>query len=163
MRSVAAPRLTDWGLAMGLEVPRFTAHRFTTCPAGLRKVRRHTRSTMQAWGLSACADEAVMVANELVTNALRHGLTQQSPNDVGWLGLMHTANTVTCAVKDSSSIMPTYAPAHLLARYGRGLCVVDALSCSWGCSTLEGTGKTVWACLPTEHEGTKPHEVTSYL
>ncbi|WP_425585506.1 ATP-binding protein [Streptomyces lunalinharesii] len=135
---------------MGLGVPRFTAYRFTACPATLRKIRRHTRSTLQVWGLAACAEEVVAVVNELVTNALRHGMPQRPSSDVGWLGIMHAANTVTCAVKDSSTAVPTCSPAHPLDPCGRGLCVVEALSCSWGCSSVGREGKTVWARLPTE-------------
>ncbi|MEV0375815.1 ATP-binding protein [Streptomyces sp. NPDC050636] len=144
----ATPAPTDWGLAMGLGVPRFTARRFTPCPAGLQRIRHHTRITMQKWGLSSCSEDAVMVVNELVTNALRHGLSRQPSADVGWLGLMHTANTVTCTVKDSSTAIPTTPPTHLLAAYGRGLRIVNTLSCSWGYSIADGPGKTVWARLP---------------
>ncbi|MET8681770.1 ATP-binding protein [Streptomyces sp. NPDC004647] len=131
---------------MGLGVPRFTARRFTASPSSLQQVRHYTRSTLEQWGLSACADDAAMVVNELATNALRHALSRQEPDNAGWLGLIHTANAVTCAVKDPSPLEPASLNADLLALRGRGLRIVNALTDSWGYSAT-GTGKTVWARL----------------
>ncbi|WP_104819693.1 ATP-binding protein [Kitasatospora sp. MMS16-BH015] len=42
----------------------------------VRTAREFARSTLQGWGLGGLFDDVALVASELVTNALRHALTQ---------------------------------------------------------------------------------------
>ncbi|MFI5524293.1 ATP-binding protein [Streptomyces platensis] len=148
---VYSPVLVDWGLAMGLGVPRFTTRRFTACPLALQKARRYTRQTLEQWGLFPCVGDATAVVNELVANALRHSLSRCPSCRFGWLGLMYAAGTVTCAVQDPTADAPIPLPADGLASSGRGLLIITTLSDSWG-YTAQATGKTVWARLPARQQ-----------
>ncbi|SOE09006.1 Anti-sigma regulatory factor (Ser/Thr protein kinase) [Streptomyces sp. 2323.1] len=147
-----SPVLMDWGLAMGLGVPRFTTRRFTACPAALQRARRYTRQTLEQWELSPCASDATAIVNELVANALRHSLSRHPSCGFGWLGLMYAAGTVTCAVQDPTPDAPIPLPADHLASSGRGLLIVTTLSDSWGYTAQGTTGKTVWARLPATRQ-----------
>ncbi|MEV5777790.1 ATP-binding protein [Streptomyces antimycoticus] len=133
---------------MGLGVPDFSARRFTANSASLVGIRRFTHRTMSLWGRRSCTDDVMIVVGELVANAVRHALAAH-PDRHGWLGLMNTASTVTCAVQDPSpnSPLPRTATAH--DTRGRGLLIIDELAHDWGYSLHGSAGKTVWAVVPT--------------
>ncbi|MGP3941860.1 ATP-binding protein [Streptomyces sp. 6N106] len=143
-----SPAPFDWGLAMGLGVPDFSARRFSANSASLAGIRRFTHRTMSLWGRHSCTDDVMIVVGELVANAVRHALAAH-PDRHGWLGLMNTASTVTCAVQDPSpnSPLPRAATAH--DTRGRGLLIIDELAHDWGYSLHGSAGKTVWAVVPT--------------
>ncbi|MFE5122938.1 ATP-binding protein [Streptomyces sp. NPDC056669] len=150
-----APRLLqprsapfDWGLAMGLGVPGFSAHRFRANSASLSRIRHFTRRTLSMWGRRTCADDVTIVVGELVANAIRHALAPHSDRH-GWLGLMNTASTVICAVQDPSPDRPLPRTATDDDTRGRGLLIIDQLAHDWGYSPHGNNGKTVWAVMPT--------------
>ncbi|MFE1935962.1 ATP-binding protein [Streptomyces sp. NPDC059474] len=149
-----APRLLqprsapfDWGLAMGLGVPGFSAHRFQANSASLSRIRHFTRRTLSMWGRRSCADDVTIVVGELVANAIRHALEAHSDRH-GWLGLMNTASTVICAVQDPSPDRPSPRAAAADDTRGRGLLIVGELAHDWGYSLHGSAGKTVWAIVP---------------
>ncbi|GGS72336.1 hypothetical protein GCM10010222_11420 [Streptomyces tanashiensis] len=145
------PRPLDWGLTQGLGVPRFAARRFTASSLSLYSARHFAHETLTSWGLEQCADDATLVAVELMTNAAEHALEEEGrdPRGSAWLGLSCTGRTVTCTVSDPSTQLPRGGSGDLLADTGRGMSIVTALSDDWGCSVLDdGTGKAVWAHLP---------------
>src|SRR5262245_12271106 len=43
-------------------------------PESVRAAREFTAATLRGWKLEALVEEAVIVASELVTNAIRHGI-----------------------------------------------------------------------------------------
>lgn len=135
----------DWGLPMGLGTPPFAAHRFTSAPETAKATRCFARHTLESWEFTNKADNAITVANELVTNAIQHALTRHGDQSA-WLALTALRHSVVCAVNDPSPRPPRpSAPGRLKGR-GRGLRIVTALSDEWGYRTLgNGTGKTVWA------------------
>ncbi|MFF0484964.1 ATP-binding protein [Streptomyces sp. NPDC004435] len=146
----AGLRPVDWGLGQGLGVPRFAAHRFTASSLSLSGARRFTHETLTSWGLERCADDATLVAAELMTNAATHALAAESDEEAAaaWLGLSCTDRTVTCTVSDPSDQRPRTTTQDPLAEGGRGLRIVTALSDDWGCDVhADGTGKAVWAHL----------------
>ncbi|MFK4272543.1 ATP-binding protein [Streptomyces milbemycinicus] len=138
----------DWGLAMGLGVPDFSAHRFSANSTSLARIRRFTHRTLALWGRRHCADDVMMVVGELVANAVRHALTSH-PDRHGWLGLMNTASTVICAVQDPSPDKPLPYTATAQDTRGRGLHIIGELTHDWGYSLHGNAGKTVWAVVPT--------------
>ncbi|MFI8991534.1 ATP-binding protein [Streptomyces antimycoticus] len=142
------PAPFDWGLAMGLGVPHFSARRFRANSDSLARIRRFTHRTLTLWGRHSCTDEVVIVVGELVANAARHALGPH-PDRHGWLGLMNTASTVICAVQDPTpdSLLPRTATTH--DTRGRGLLIIDELAHDWGYSLHGNNGKTVWAVMPT--------------
>ncbi|MGK7235842.1 ATP-binding protein [Streptomyces hygroscopicus] len=138
----------DWGLAMGLGVPDFSARRFSANSDSLARTRRFTHHTLTLWGRYSCADEVTIVVGELVANAVRHALAAH-PGRHGWLGLMKTSSTVICAVQDPSPDRPLPRTATDTDTRGRGLLIIDELAHDWGYSLHDNAGKTVWAVVPT--------------
>ncbi|MEW9515635.1 ATP-binding protein [Streptomyces tubercidicus] len=122
------------------------------------EARRFTRLTLEGWQVCAgLADDAVLVVSELVSNALRHSPRDPGPDDEGsaapalfctaWLALTRQESTVLCAVSDAGPGAPVIRPQEALAESGRGLHIVDLLSESWGWTTPDRSGKTVWATM----------------
>jgi anti-sigma regulatory factor (Ser/Thr protein kinase) len=128
-------------------------------PGCARAARDFTAAVLCAWGLAAALPDARLVVSELVTNALRHGLDaawapvpcahrRQSPL-VG-LRLLRHPGGLRCEVTDPSDSIPARLVPDGDAEFGRGLCLVAALSRQWGATPLPAGGKCVWAelCLP---------------
>lgn len=127
----------------------------------VRGARTFTRSTLAQWGLDDRFDDVALVVSELVTNALRHALPDDSrpcggggePEPSVRLHLMRWSTRLVCAVRDPSEDRPSgsFAPAateeNCDLESGRGLFLVDSYSDSWGWHPLAGrlTGKVVWA------------------
>jgi two-component sensor histidine kinase len=91
--------------------------------------------------------EVVLVASELVGNAVRHA----APGDDGRLRVHWTvgAHDVTVSVTDGSRVPPRRRTAEPTDTYGRGLAIVEALAADWGVEAVTG-GKRVWARVPIE-------------
>lgn len=87
------------------------------------------------------AEDAVLAASELVTNALTHSfgacrLQAWNPQPSGPLRI---------EVRDTMPLaLPPALPAKPAAPGGRGLSIVDQLSDRWGVRIHDGLGKTVW-------------------
>jgi anti-sigma regulatory factor (Ser/Thr protein kinase) len=97
------------------------------------------REVLVSWHLEALADTAMLLASELVTNAIRHAgsrfeiVLEQLP--VGGFRL---------AVSDAAAgDWPRVNHAADDDEGGRGMWLVDKLSNSWGTTSGRG-GKTVW-------------------
>jgi anti-sigma regulatory factor (Ser/Thr protein kinase) len=120
-------------------------------PSGIRgavSVRRVLRAVLMGWGFTDpdWLSSAVLVAGELVSNAIRHA--------GGGLALLVRAGDtrVWVAVVDGSPVRPVRRVADSgaggtgVAGGGRGLLIVEALSARWGTDAHAG-GKRVWATL----------------
>ncbi|MFB7632574.1 ATP-binding protein [Streptomyces sp. NPDC056149] len=118
------------------------------------EARRFTHTTLSGWNLKPVVDNALLVVTELLTNALRYGLTKPAgpPRDAAphplWLGLLRCRDLVLCTVCDHSPDVPVLREPDHLAQSGRGLHIIDCLSSSWGWTTPTADGKAVWAALP---------------
>jgi anti-sigma regulatory factor (Ser/Thr protein kinase) len=113
--------------------------------------RNFTRRTLSGWGLVVLAEDAAVVVSELVSNALRYGMTcprgrTLSPHPI-WLGLLRRGDSVLCAVSDPGSRVPVLKEPDNLAQSGRGLHVIDTISDSWGWTAPDHAGKAVWAVV----------------
>ncbi|MCQ4080070.1 ATP-binding protein [Streptomyces sp. RB6PN25] len=113
------------------------------------EARQFTRLTLQRWELPELLDTVALVASELVTNALRHGMTPLAAPVVR-LSLARLTSRVVCAVRDPSSAAPVTRTPDFVAESGRGLHLVASCSETWGWHPLSGAGKVVWALFPTE-------------
>jgi anti-sigma regulatory factor (Ser/Thr protein kinase) len=90
----------------------------------------------------ATKDFALLVASELVTNAIRFG---REPIE---LRAHLTDDAIRIEVSDGENKSPgdaTYADPWFTN--GRGLAVVEAVSRQWGVARRGDEGKTVWAIL----------------
>lgn len=137
-------------------------------PDSVRRARTFTRTTLQGWRLGEHFDSVALVVSELVTNAVRYGLSGDARDGYGQghghghgseveveLELMRYAGRLICAVRDASDAAPCLASDEEVtdpgeAESGRGLYLVDCLSDGWGWRPLTNqSGKVVWAVFET--------------
>ena len=122
-----------------------TARRFIrdTCRQWrLEAMEDPTDPTAQGW-VEELVDRAMLVASELVTNAVVHS---QGPVR---LRLELHQQRLHLAVYDRSPRLLALAtdPGDLDAEGGRGLLIVDRLASSWGVRHAPGGGKVIWCVL----------------
>ncbi|MFJ5546480.1 ATP-binding protein [Streptomyces sp. NPDC093225] len=106
------------------------------CRAGLA----FARQALTDWQLTAQAGDALLVAAELLANAVKHagGPTRMSVD--------HTDGLLRIAVTDPSPAPPHRRRHRPESIGGHGLFLVDHLATQWG-TLPNGIGKTVWADL----------------
>jgi anti-sigma regulatory factor (Ser/Thr protein kinase) len=108
--------------------------------ASLRDARRMVADTL-AGAAPDDVDLAVLLAGEVVTNAVVHG--------GGWflLEVESGAGRIRVEVTDASSAAPRVLRPSGTREHGRGMSIVDHLASSWGTEHL-GTHKVVWFEMP---------------
>ncbi|EOD58713.1 ATP-binding protein [Amycolatopsis vancoresmycina] len=104
-------------------------------------IREFVTDKLTEWQVPELAEDARLIATELVENVLRH--TTSEPR----LRLDLRRGVCTVAVADQDA-----RPAMLLERLspfepGMGLKLVAQIARSWGCSRSWASGKVVWAVL----------------
>ncbi len=134
-------------------------------PLAPAAARRFVRAALAEWtglGLPAAqgctdrlADDAVILVNELVTNAVVHAgtnvelvchLEEAAEDDPAALVVEVSDHHPARAVRDEPAAGPDAAGGH---EFGRGLHVVAALSACWGVTYRTGL-KTVWARIAVD-------------
>ncbi|MFY1686801.1 ATP-binding protein [Plantactinospora sp. WMMB782] len=147
------PRLTE---ALGRIRPypesariRRAHRRLAPKPQAVSAARGLVRECCERWRLSDIADDAQLVASELVANAVEHAGT-----DID-LTLCHHRQRLRISVADRHSGVPALSrresapdPDQPLAIRGRGLAMVTRSAASWGVLPASD-GKIVWASLRT--------------
>jgi hypothetical protein len=136
----------------GQEATQFAVCALGPDPEAACEGRRFATGTLREWGMAPLVEDASLVVAELLSNAIRHGLTSVSGADVGphpvWLGLLRRGESVLCTVSDPSRAVPVVRePDDEGDESGRGLHVVDAISESWGWTPPDRAGKAVWAMM----------------
>ncbi|MFG2885500.1 ATP-binding protein [Streptomyces sp. NPDC048297] len=123
-----------------------TRRQYPTQPASVAQARTLVREFLREWGITDAAGEdtenAILVTSELATNAVTHACTRSH----FWLALELFGDVLHIAVRDYETEAPAKKNAAQGDVHGRGLFLVDSLSCDWGWC-VETTGKTVWAEL----------------
>jgi anti-sigma regulatory factor (Ser/Thr protein kinase) len=136
------------------ETPAVTSRALSARPEEARTARRFVRELLTCWGLAALADDAEMIVDELVVNAVLHG-TRAGPvrahpgagRAVLRLCMLRRVGEVMLAVIDPANETPVPRQPDWGRESGRGLQIVAALSHVWGWSPIAGHGKAVWAVL----------------
>lgn len=101
-------------------------------------VRQFVRETFE--GSRVDVDDAVLVAGEMATNAVRH-----TPGP--FVVLIHRSDTeLAVGVRDTSPVEPSVMHADAEAEWGFGMQLVDRLADSWHMEA-QADGKTTWARL----------------
>ena len=129
--------------------PRLIAFALPGIPASVPVARWRVRAALGFHGLGEYADDAGIIASELVTNAVQH----VAGNGTGTIGVTLTAAgnpaAVTVAVSDCSPQGPIKRETPDGGEQGRGLQIVEALSAHWGWHQQDG-GKAIFAVLARE-------------
>lgn len=112
-------------------------------PSEAARAREHVREFCA--GLPGDVQATVqLLASELVTNAIQHGL---GPIE---LRLSSGDRSLRVEVSDESPVRPRLGRQPPDRTRGRGLMVVEAFATSWGVSPAPGsTGKSVWFTVRT--------------
>ncbi|MCJ1677205.1 ATP-binding protein [Streptomyces sp. APSN-46.1] len=107
--------------------------------------RAELRKALADWGLSELEGDALLVASELVTNAVRHAVAPRDREiETRYVRL---GNGVRVEVHDVSPAMPVVGESDRGDDGGRGLYLVAALADRWAVGERVGPGKRVWAEL----------------
>jgi hypothetical protein len=147
MRATGPPTIAraDWDLVPG--------------PAAPAEARTLITEVCQAWGIPQVLDAALIVASELVTNAVVHAS-----------GALHVTvllrqSQLHLIVRDQSTDPPRRLKSTLrtsagvsLETGGRGLPLLDAVCRSWG-HLASDTGKAVWGIVDVVEPGTDTEEL----
>lgn len=118
-------------------------------PESAGVARDFTAAALRKWHLDSLTSDAVLIASELVTNAISHGTESAGPQSPGSVELIwsYQVSRLICVIIDQVAEPPVMAPADDEAESGHGLRIVGALAAAWGWTML-GTGeKAVWAAL----------------
>jgi anti-sigma regulatory factor (Ser/Thr protein kinase) len=136
------------------ETPAVITRALSARPEEARTARRFVRELLTCWGLEPLADDAEMIVDELVVNAVLHGTRAGLPRGHSGAGLtvlrlclLRRAGEVMLAVVDPGNETPMPRQPDWSGESGRGLQIVGALSHVWGWSPIAGHGKAVWAVL----------------
>ncbi len=121
------------------------------CDAGSVAVSRlYTARHLPPGAPQTVGDDAVLVVSELVSNAIREGITSNSPGLVGLSADLVEDGLMTLTVEVTN---PHHEPVDPIqeqnpdpdAEHGRGLLIVDAFTDSWG-TRVDNQGRlVVWA------------------
>lgn len=99
--------------------------------------RRFLRATLRSWRYDRPTETALLLTNELVTNALLHAGTDVT------VVLQKKPGRLRVAVGDGSERLPVRRQPSVEATGGRGIPLVDQLSSVWGVDRTND-GKRVW-------------------
>lgn len=118
-------------------------------PASAAVVRSAIAADLENRAIArAAVDDVILVASELVTNALVHAAVSFDDDlDVAW---EVRPDAVTVEVHDGSPELPCPRTTTQTETSGRGLAIVAALADSWGVRSTDH-GKQVWARVPVSH------------
>ncbi len=111
-----------------------------------RVARRLTAELIVAWQLEVSADDAILVASELVANVYRHTPAADSFE----FELVGDRSGLRLSVADGSTIKPVIRELDPATPTGRGLRLVQAVASRWGTEEHEN-GKRVWVHLVSDH------------
>src|SRR3954466_8811877 len=113
---------------------------------------RHRQGAHDHCGTARSATDRGALSNELMTNAVQHGLP---PIAVG-SELDRINGTITVVVSDGSTEAARPLPYRAgLSERGLGLRIVAQLSTTWG-QRPDGEGKSVWATVASSRNRPTP-------
>lgn len=135
--STSNPQLVS--LNVTTNAPRSTVAAFAADPTSCAQARAFVRESLERLQIDPrLVDVIVLVASELVTNAVLHA-------HAGPVVTVHSDDdSVRLEVEDSSEMFPLVRGYGSDAVTGRGLDVVDASASNWGVEVTQN-GKTIWA------------------
>jgi len=124
----------------------------TAVPCG----RLHTRQVLWEWNLDYLADDAELLASELLSNAVKASWSADGTGLIA-VRLLADRGRLLIEVWDQSPGDPRPRQADFESESGRGLAVIEAMSSRWGYQRVSNHRKVVWAELLADagsHGGT---------
>jgi hypothetical protein len=118
--------------------------RLTVGPAAPAEARGRVLAAIRAWDIPVDPDIAVLLASELVTNAIGHEAGKTIV-----LAITRSFDQLRVDVHDTSHKLPVLVDAPVDAEAGRGLMLVATLSATWGIYRTPA-GKAVYFTLAFE-------------
>jgi anti-sigma regulatory factor (Ser/Thr protein kinase) len=115
--------------------------RLTVGPAAAAEARGRVLAAIRAWDIPVDPDIAVLLASELVTNAIGHEAGKTIV-----LAISRSFDQLRVDVHDTSRTLPVLVDAPVDAEAGRGLMLVATLSATWGIYRTPA-GKAVYFTL----------------
>jgi anti-sigma regulatory factor (Ser/Thr protein kinase) len=103
-----------------------------------RKARAFLAMLLHEWGLTHLDDKALLLASELVTNAVLHAQATST------LSACVDDEALEIRVTDPDEALPERLQPEPDAEAGRGLMLVSTLADSWGVEPLQNGGKAIW-------------------
>jgi anti-sigma regulatory factor (Ser/Thr protein kinase) len=125
---------------------------FPHAPASVLAARWHISTHLREAGIvTAAIGDATLVVSELLTNAILHA--RPLPGARVLVAWALRDRSLEVAVSDGGgTTRPRNAQPSLSSIGGRGLAIVEQLSCRWGVLPSD-FGLTVWAILPAPAKG----------
>ncbi len=117
------------------------SRRFVASGFSARLARRYVEATLDDWGCSSWAEDALIAVSELAANAVRYAGAEFT------VGLSRAPGSIRLAVGDASPDPPAPQGPTPMALGGRGLWMVQRLGADWGFERIND-GKVVWVDLP---------------
>lgn len=134
----AATAAPGWPLTSYLELGAL--------PTAIGCGRDHVRHVLAEWGLTAFADDAILLTSEILTNALKASQTLPTPAPIA-LRLLANSDHLIIEAWDQQTAGYELQPRTADDEHGRGLMVVTALSHRWGVTRINARYKAVWCEL----------------
>jgi anti-sigma regulatory factor (Ser/Thr protein kinase) len=112
------------------------------------EARAQLHTLVSVWGMRVDVDVLVLLASELITNAVTHAENGTGAGAIS-VSVRCLRDELRVEVHDGSYDMPLPVPLRVDddAETGRGLMLVDALAAEWGFYRTPG-GKAVYFTLP---------------
>lgn len=126
--------------------PRLIAFMLPSIPESVPIARFHVRAALGFHELGQYADDAAIIASELVTNAVQHAYCDITETIGVTVARARDSDAVIIVVSDPSPKGPVIRVASPGSGRGRGLQIVESLSVHWGWHP-EPRGKAVYAIL----------------
>jgi len=122
-----------------------------TIPGRSEQVRTARAFVARVLGeLGETTDTAVLLASELVTNAVTHSDSRQAGGTVT-LVVLETGDGIRVEVSDNGSqVSAPMVKCEVFSADGHGLFLVESMARQWG-YRRDGTGTTVWFQLSARH------------
>jgi anti-sigma regulatory factor (Ser/Thr protein kinase) len=112
-------------------------------PYSVRMARFYVRAALNYHNLGDYAEDAEVIASELVTNAIAHAGARAVGLELTYL---KDSGAIAVIVTDSCPLPPVPHDPAAETEHGRGLHLIDALSARWGWQRRD-PGKAVYAIL----------------
>ncbi|MFE2856712.1 ATP-binding protein [Streptomyces lavendulae] len=121
-------------------------HTFTSVPESVAAARTFISRTLQEWHVTSHADDILLCASELASNAVKYGSSTEGGRAVFQVRLDADDTHLRVEVEDGDPLtVPRMNRAAEGETGGRGMAIVASLASAWGFESHAAAGKAVWS------------------